>query len=225
MTLVNVAEVNQKNPIIKIEPYHKSFIVHWLVGIRCNYSCSYCPDMWHSYTARDKSLAELQAAWCRIVEVNKSEFQKYEIVFSGGEITLNKDFLPFLKWLHSDYANVLTNLGFITNGTASLKQYSELLKYCKWITFSIHSEFIDEAKFFKKILSINELSKNTNCKIKVNIMDEPWHKDRINEYKKFLDSLNIDNYIHPIYDFKEGKTPIPIKLRQVDLNDYKFIQR
>ena len=217
--------VSEENPIIKIEPYHKSFIVHWLIGNRCNYNCSYCPDMWHNYTSTDKTLTELQLAWKRILEVNQTKHEKYELSFLGGENTLNKDFLLFVKWLSYNYHDMLSNMGFITNGTASVTHYNELMKYCNWITFSTHSEFMDEDKFFTKVIEINKLSKQYNCAIKVNIMDEPWHKDRINSYKEFLDKIGIDNYIHPIYNFNEGKLPLAVKSKKINFYDSKFTQR
>lgn len=222
---MNYVTVSEENPIIKVEPYNKSFIIHWLIGNRCNFSCSYCPDMWHSRDSKDKSLTELQDAWKRIISVNTSKLQKYDLSFLGGENTLNKDFLPFLKWLNENYKDILTNVGMITNGTASLKYYKELVQYCNWITFSTHSEFMNEKKFFTTILELHPISKMHNCVIRVNIMDEPWHKSKILEYKEFLDSNNIDNYIHPIHDFGEGKTPLPVKNSKIDFYDSNFKER
>ena len=221
----NHVTVSQDNPIIKVEPYFKSFIVHWLIGTRCNYNCSYCPDMWHSYNSEDKSLTELQRSWQRILEINHTNLKKYELSFLGGENTLNKNFLPFLRWLHAEYKDIISNIGFITNGTANIKYYTEALRYCNWITFSTHSEFINEDKFFRVVTTINELSKQTNCSIKVNIMNEPWHQDRIIKYKNYLDTMNIDNYMHPIYDFKEGKLPLPIKAQKIDFFDDNFTKK
>lgn len=221
---VDFVTVSAQNPIVRVEPYHKSFIVHWLIGNRCNYSCSYCPDMWHSYNSKDKSLQELQASWERILEINRSKYKKYEIAFLGGENTLNKDFLPFLRWLNHKYSDVITNIGFITNGTASVKYYSEIVEYCNWITFSTHSEFMDEEKFFTKLLKVNKIAIRARCNLKVNIMNEPWHSDRIKEYKEFLDKVKIDNYIHPIHDFMEGHTPLPVKAKTINFYDSKFIQ-
>lgn len=211
--------IDSSNPIVKVEPYNNSFIVHWLVGRRCNFNCSYCPEMWHDLKAKDKSLSELKQGWLRIMEINKTPKQKYDISFLGGENTLNKDFLPFLIWLRENYNNIIENIGIITNGTASVDHYKEYIKYCDWITFSTHSEFMNEKKFFSTVVEIHQLAKLTNCHIKVNIMDEAWHKERNSEYKKFLDECKIDNYIHPIYDFKENKTSLRPKSKQINLYD------
>ena len=218
-----VVTISHDNPIIKVEPYFQSFVIHWLIGTRCNYNCSYCPDMWHNYTAQDKSLDELQKGWLKVIEKNNSRIQKYELSFLGGENTLNKDFLPFLQWIHNNFRNIISNIGFITNGTASIKYYKEALNYCDWITFSIHSEFMNEYKFFKTVTKINELSKNTKCKIKVNIMNESWHHDRIKIYKNYLDKLNIDNYVHPIHDFHENKKTKNVPVQKIDFFHDKFI--
>jgi hypothetical protein len=181
--------------------------------------------MWHSYKAKDKSLEELQQAWLRIIEVNRTNLKKYELSFLGGENTLNKNFLPFLKWLHQNFKDSITNIGFVTNGTAAIKYYKEAINYCNWITFSIHSEFINEDKFFKTVTEVNELSKKTNCSIKVNIMNEPWNQDRIPIYKNYLDAMNIANYVHPIHDFKEGKSAKPIRNQKIDFFHDKLIQK
>jgi len=220
----DVVTVSHDNPIVRVEPYYKSFIIHWLIGNRCNYSCSYCPDMWHDYHGINKSLEELQSAWMKILAVNTSKIKEYEIGFLGGENILNKNFLPFLKWLNTEYKDIIKNVGFITNGTASVKYYSEIMQYCNWITFSTHSEFMDEENFFSKLLKVHALAQEHKCMIKVNIMNEPWHTDRIKDYKEFLDSKKIDNYIHPIIDY-EGKHPLPIKPKTINFYDDKFIQR
>lgn len=222
MTFVTVDE---NNPIVKVEPYKKSFIIHWLIGNRCNFNCSYCPDMWHSLHSKDKSLEEMQEAWNKIFSINKGKFDIFDLSFLGGENTLNKNFLPFIKWLHDNYKDYISNLGMITNGTASIDYYKEIMQYLNWITFSTHSEFMNEYKFFNTVLEVYKISKSVNCHVKVNIMNEPWHKNRILEYKEFLNSNDIDNYIHPIYDFGEGKPQLPIKSANIDFYGNTFKKR
>jgi organic radical activating enzyme len=225
---MNTVVVSADNPIVKIQPYLDSiFTVHWLIGNRCNFSCSYCPDKWHSKISVDKTFDDLCSAWKRIVELNSDRpFLTYDISFMGGEPTLNKDFLPFVKWLHFNYNSVLVNLGVISNGTANIKYYKELVKYCNWITFSTHSEFMNEVKFFNTVAEIDLCGKLTGCKICVNIMDEPWHTDRNLEYQKFLTDRNINNYIHPINDFPDKKPPYPIKqTNKINFYDYRNNKR
>jgi hypothetical protein len=44
---------------------------------------------------------------------------QYKIAFTGGEVTANKDFLPFLEWLRDNYNKYLSQLLITTNGSAT----------------------------------------------------------------------------------------------------------
>lgn len=212
MILTNEVVVTDTNPIIRIHEYDPGITVHWFIGARCNFDCSYCPDTWHDKTSSDWSLDKLQAAWKKILASNPNKDAKYHLCILGGEPTLNKDFLPFLKWLTLNFQPMLSNVGVITNGTASLKYYEEMVNYCTWITFSTHSEFMNEKKFFNTVININQLAKSKNCLINVNIMDEPWHRDRNKEYQKFLNHHGVTNYVHSIVDYQENKPQFPVKV-------------
>jgi organic radical activating enzyme len=137
---------------------------------------------------------------------------KYNLSFLGGEPTLNKNFLPFLKWLHECFAQHLGNVGVITNGTASLEYYKEMINYCDWITFSTHSEFMKEKKFFNLVVNLHQIAQSHKCLVSVNIMDESWHQSRNKQYKTFLEKHGIVSYTHPIKDFGQGKKQFPIKV-------------
>ena len=70
--IVEQVEVTAQNPIIKIKPYAQHFHVHWFVGARCNFDCSYCPPLWHDKTSKHNSFDELCRAWVRVTELTKS---------------------------------------------------------------------------------------------------------------------------------------------------------
>lgn len=212
-------QVSQHNQIIEVRPYKESFAVHWLMTRRCNFDCSYCPDIYHDRSATDHSLHQLQQAWFKILESTKHiSSVKFSVSLLGGEPTLNPDFIPFVKWLKQKYQDQITELGVITNGSASENVYRELVQICNWITFSTHSEFMSESKFFRNVLLAHKAA-NTNCMISVNIMDEPWHAARNTDYKNFLDKHNIKYYVHPILDFGDKRNPYPVRLAQ-SLNFY-----
>jgi organic radical activating enzyme len=210
--LVTEVIVTDTNPIVQIHEYDLSITVNWFIGSRCNFDCSYCPDKWHDKTSSHWPIDKLQAAWKKILISNPKKDVKYHVFILGGEPTLNKDFLPFLKWLTSNFGHILADVGVITNGTASLKYYEEMINYCTWVTFSTHSEFMNEKKFFNTVIKIDQLAKLKNCMINVNIMDEPWHRDRNKEYQTFLTQQGIVSYIHPIYDYQENKPQFPVKV-------------
>jgi MoaA/NifB/PqqE/SkfB family radical SAM enzyme len=152
----------------------------------------YCPEKWHSLTSKTKSLDELKKCWLEIYDKTKHRNLKYKISLTGGEITINQDLLPFIQWLASSYGEKLAVIGMVTNGTANQKLYTDLFEYLDWISFSTHSEFFNENKFFNNVLSAKIATKGTNKTVHVNIMNEPWHQDRIEIYKKFLNQRDIN---------------------------------
>lgn len=201
--------VTDSNPIVKLKNFTDAFVVHWFIGKRCNFDCSYCPSMWHDKTSADLSYDTLTKAWNRIVTV--AQHKKYNVSILGGEPTLNKDFLPFMRWLHSEHKDKIVELGVITNGTAKAEYYKELVEYCTWITFTIHSEFTNEKKFFDTVLETKQHADQIGCMIHVNIMNEHRNLLRNKKLKEFLTTKNISNYLHPIHDFGEEKVEYPMK--------------
>jgi MoaA/NifB/PqqE/SkfB family radical SAM enzyme len=195
----NQVTVTPQTPIIKIKPYAQHFHVHWFVGSRCNFDCSYCPPLWHDKTSTHNSFDDLCRAWSRVIELTRNfDNIKYSLSFLGGELTINKDFLPFIQWLHKNYSGRISDSGMITNGTATQDYYAEIVKYFTWITFSTHSEFMNEAKFFENVLAAFNAGKKETCSVSVNIMDEPWHKLHTKRYKEFCDTHGIHNYLHAV---------------------------
>jgi len=185
-------------PIVKINPVDPAFVISWHIHDRCNFDCMYCPDKWHNLDSNTKSLGELQKCWLEIYNKTKHRNLKYKIGLTGGEVTLNHDLLDFLKWLEQNYKDYIQSIGIVTNGTASQKLYADLVKYLNWISFSTHSEFFNEEKFFQNVVSVKQIIENTNKTVHVNIMDEPWHLQRIEIYKRFLTKLNINFSISEI---------------------------
>lgn len=203
-------DVTPSNPIVSVSPYAPAFVVQWLMSRRCNFDCSYCPDIYHDRTAQDPDLATMQQAWSRIMQSSEHLGpMPVSACFLGGELTMNSDFLPFMRWLRATYHQRLGDVGFITNGTASERMYRELANLCTWITFSTHSEFMSERKFFRNVLRTRDA--NVKCLITVNIMDEPWHRDRNREYQEFLDRHGVRHYQHPILDFGDQRDPGPVR--------------
>lgn len=213
--------ITPTNKIISIKPYRKNFQIHWLIGTRCNYSCSYCPPEWNSRTDKHLTYDQLTSAWQQIIlSTQHLDEVTYDLCIMGGEPTLNKNLLPFLNWLTETYNGKFDNIGIITNGTASKSYYKQLIQYCKWVTFSTHSEFMNEKKFFDTLIYTNNESKQTDCKIHVNLMEEEWHLERNFEYEKLLKHLGISYQKHKIIK-ATNNSPLPVKMNNwINLNDY-----
>lgn len=184
--------------IIRIEPVEKNFIVNWRLDIRCNFDCSYCSSDWHSLTAEMRTLEQFQTHWCKIYSKLTNLDKKIHLTFNGGELTFNRDFLPFVKWIRKNYNDSIAVIGMNTNGSANTDYYLELIKHVNYIGFSTHSEFFNERKFFENVIACHRVVKNTDKTVHVNIMDEPWHRDRIQTYCDFLSVNKINHSVNRI---------------------------
>ena len=187
--------------IISIEPTNPTFTVNWNIGLRCNFDCMYCPEMYHNTTDKDLTLAEFQTHWQKIVEKTQHTKLKYKLTFTGGEVTINKNFLPFLIWLDKNYKEQISECGFTTNGSASKRYYLDAIdmSIISFISFSTHSEFFNEKKFFDTVIEVNKKSHRLRKSIHVNIMDEFWNKGKSKIYSDFLTKQKINNSINVIY--------------------------
>ena len=203
--------------IVAVRPVPEYFSLTWMLGSRCNYDCMYCPAELHDSTSRPHDLDTMQQVWRNVYDKTQHKSLPYKISFTGGEVTANKNFLPLIKWLRNNYADIAMIL-LTTNGSASKRYYEDLSQYVESISFSTHSEFMDEEKFFKTVKSINELMIRPKKSVHVNIMDEHWNQDRIAVYKTWLDkhgisySVNAINYDHAVRTtiLKQGKQNLEI---------------
>jgi MoaA/NifB/PqqE/SkfB family radical SAM enzyme len=190
--------------IVKVEPAENYFSITWMLGKRCNYSCMYCPDMWHDNHSPHHSLETLQISWDKLHKQTKMAKLPYKISFTGGEVTANKNFLPFVKWLKENYycKKILVS----TNGSAGENYYLKLANEVSDISFSIHSEFVDENQFFNKAIKLNQVMTRPQKSFHVNIMNEWWNQERIKIYEKLLKEHDISYSINEINYSRSNRT-------------------
>lgn len=195
--------------IIKITPTEDVFSISWIMHIRCNYDCMYCPPSRHNNTDKLPELQELKSYWQQIFTKTKNLNKKYKLSISGGEPTINKNVLPFLEWLRQEFSNHIHHINFITNGSASKNYYLKLCKLVDSISFSSHTEFIDKSKFLEIISACSEYMINSNKTCHVNIMDEFWAKDIVKELSNYCQLHQINFSISPIdYSFRTREFPL-----------------
>jgi molybdenum cofactor biosynthesis enzyme MoaA len=168
----------------------------------------YCSPRWHDNTSKHKDLDTLKRNWIEIFQRTHQQNLKYKISFTGGEVTGNKHFLPFVKWLRTEYGAHLSQLLLTTNGSATLKYYTKLFEVIDNISFSTHSEHMNEQAFFDTVIALkNTISKDKF--IHVNVMNEFWNQDRIAYYQKLLDDNHINYYLNQLnYSFQTRTIPI-----------------
>jgi MoaA/NifB/PqqE/SkfB family radical SAM enzyme len=187
--------------IISVDPApEKIFSIGWVLGSRCNYDCMYCPEELHDTTSKHHDLDKLKVTWNQIYSKSKHLGLPYKISFTGGEVTTNRNFFPFVEWIRNQDLTVY--IFVISNGSAGLKYYKKLCQLVDGLTFSTHSEFMDERLFFQKCLIIDKLMIRPEKSFHVNIMDEYWNQDRI---KKYIDLCQKHNISHSINEINYNK--------------------
>jgi molybdenum cofactor biosynthesis enzyme MoaA len=193
------------DPIVQVTPVPEYFSLTWMLGSRCNYDCMYCPTELHDSTSRPHDLETMQQAWRNIH--NKTQHKKlpYKISFTGGEVTANKNFLPLVEWLRTTYPDISMIL-LTTNGSASQRYYEKLAAVVNSISFSTHSEYMDEQRFFDTVLAVDQLMIRPVKSVHVNIMDEHWNQDRIQLYQQWLTKHNISHSVNRIDYTKATRT-------------------
>ena len=194
--------------IIQIVPTENFFSITWNIGKRCNFDCMYCPTYLHDDISANKSFEELQTNWIKIFEATKQKNLKYKISFSGGEVTINKNFLPFLEWFTSNYQPYIGKILVTSNGSASYRYYSNLLKHIDNLSLSVHSEHVNEQKFFETVIKLQADYKNKKF-IHVNLMNEFWNQERIKYYENICKKYHISYSVNEIdYSLKTREQPI-----------------
>jgi hypothetical protein len=168
----------------------------------------YCPSYLHDSHSLHYTLEKLQKQWLDVYEKTQKTKLRYKICFTGGEVTTNKDFLPFIKWLKSDFLSIMHQILVTTNGSASLKYYCKLYEFVDNISFSFHSEHADEKDFFGKMVEL-KTSVGSDRLMHVNIMDEFWNSERIPNYLKILQEHDISYSVNEInYAMKTRSEPV-----------------
>jgi MoaA/NifB/PqqE/SkfB family radical SAM enzyme len=194
--------------IIKIEPLPKYYSITWMLGAFCNYDCMYCPTEYHDTTSRPHSLEDMKTTWQNIHEKTKDQNLPYKISFTGGEVTANKNFLTLVEWLRDNYPDI-SMIVVTTNGSASKNYYLKLAKVVEAISFSTHSEFMDEDRFFETVIAVNRIMIRPKKSLHVNIMDEYWNQEGIARYKQVLDAHKVSYSVNEIdYGYQTRTYPI-----------------
>lgn len=207
---------NTVSNIVKVVPTEQYFSLTWKITNRCNYDCMYCPTMWHDQNSESQTLENLQAAWKSLIAKTSVLGLRYKIAFSGGEVTTNKNFLPFVTWLRSNHADRIHSILLTTNGSASTSYYTKLFKAVDNVSFSLHSEHVNEQKFFDTVLSLKQTI-GPDKFLHVNIMDEFWNQERISLYTKLLKDNQVSHSVNKINYELQTRT-IPIFKGTLDLN-------
>jgi hypothetical protein len=161
--------------------------VYWEIGRRCNYDCSYCWPNIHNKTDRHKTLAELVAATEKVI-LKFAKGSRVNFIISGGEPTLNPDFLEWVRYISKSGHY----LSMHSNGTRLPDYYSELIRYGD-LNLSAHFESFVLEKFVKVVTAVvSKKVENGNVGVghlEVKIMMGPGVRPRAIELRDRLLSI------------------------------------
>ena len=191
--------------IYRIEPTDQVFSVTWNIGTRCNYDCMYCPTSLHDDHSKHAPLDQLKQRWQSIFSKTVHKNLPYKISFTGGEVTVNKSFLPLLQWMRKDYQANIAKILVTTNGSANLNYYTKLYALVDNLSLSFHSEHADEQKFFDLAIKLHQ-NLLPGKHLHVNIMNETWNQHRIPAYQEILEQYGISNAINSINYSKQTRS-------------------
>jgi len=169
------------------------FYVHWNLGKRCNFDCSYCADSLHDFISPHRSLENL----ITIADNMKKNIlhDKIRIWFTGGEPTVNPNFLKFCKYLYADGRFLL---GLNTNGSRTTRYYLNLLECVDTIQFSSHFEFLKDDKFKETLTTLVKETYGSGKAVNINLMMEPEYWDRAVSLIKHCKQFSIEYHIKRI---------------------------
>ena len=165
----------------------------------------------------------MQQVWKNIYTKTCDKNLPYKISFTGGEVTANKNFLSLVKWLRENYSEIQMIL-MTTNGSASKNYYLKLTNYVESISFSTHSEFMNEQEFFNKVEAVNQVMIRPVKSVHVNVMDEYWNQARIKLYQTWLTDRNISHSVNRINYESKTRDIVFTKGKQNLLSHRRFIE-
>ena len=149
-------------------------VIDWGVSDVCNYKCSYCPPNTNRGNYPFYPIDKILAFSDKIIEHYKVKMGKeVYFIYTGGEVTLFKDFIPLVKILKKKGNRV----GISSNGSRNLEFWKEAQEYLEHVSLSYHSEFTKLDHFIEVINTIKDKPYTH-----VNIMVKP------DEFRKCMDA-------------------------------------
>lgn len=175
------------------------FQVTWDTGRRCNYDCSYCPAHRHDNFSSHATLESLKNNVDFVYEyidlyMSHRHFKTANIGFTGGEPTVNPNFIPFAQYLQKQYKEKYAKkwaCGFAltTNGAMSEKMGQAVMENFGHATVSYHAESDNKLKrqVRDRIMQFHTQGPAHNFTVSVNVM---FHAAYFDECKELCDFLH-----------------------------------
>lgn len=174
------------------EDYNNWFVVNWCLGNTCNFSCSYCPDNLHDGSNRWPGLETIKEFIVKVKTQHPGK--KFYFDFTGGEVTLYKDFIELCKFCKEQGVRI----GMISNGSRTLRWWEENAHLFDHVCLSYHPEEANPDHY----LAVAKILEN-KFRLHLNIMMSPEKFDQCYEVAQRATALeNTSIALQPlIVDF------------------------
>ena len=211
----------------------KIFQVTWDTGRRCNYDCTYCPAHRHDNFSAHATLEELKRNVDFLYEYTDlyMQFRNLKIAnfgFTGGEPTVNPNFIPFAQYLKQQYQEKYADrweAGFAltTNGAMSEKMGQAVMENFGHATVSYHSESDDKLKQQVKdrILQFAYQGPLHEFTVSVNVMFHAEYFDECVQLCDFLQAHEVDFVPRVIGEEPDSKPTFAHKYSKDQLQWFK----
>ena len=179
------------------------FQVTWDLGRRCNYDCSYCPSHRHDNFSPHATLEELIKNSDFVLEyinlyMTYRDYKRASISFTGGEPTVNPNFIPFIKYLKETYTQKYKDkydcsFALTSNGAMSKKMADQVMQNLNHITISYHAEADNKLKQQVKdrMVQFHTEGPANKCTMSINVMFHAGYFEECVDLCSFLDDNGI----------------------------------
>jgi sulfatase maturation enzyme AslB (radical SAM superfamily) len=128
-------------------------------------------------------------------------YKEASISFTGGEPTVNPNFIPFIKYLNETYEatykdEYVCTFALTSNGAMSEKMADAIVEHFSHITISYHTEADDTLKN-QALARIEQIYKNgpeKYCTVSINVMFHAQYFDECIRVCEELDNKGV-NYV------------------------------
>lgn len=144
----------------------KFFLVSWTMSNKCNYNCSYCPDMLHNGTTGHPNWESVEHFVTSLNLPDKNVCYRV----SGGEPTTWKHFKSMAK-LIKEQGHIFT---FLTNGSRKVDYFEDISQWSDGILLTFHPEYSTPQHFAK-------IANAAKCPVAVQLMLVPDQFDELCE--------------------------------------------
>ncbi|MEZ8054260.1 MULTISPECIES: radical SAM protein [Vibrio] len=198
----------------------KFFVINWALTNNCNYKCSYCHSDLHSGSIKAPSYEFVVQFIDEIFKYSRKLGLKPYFEFGGGEVTILRYFSDLIKYIHKNTGLV----SIVSNGSKSLKWWSENGKFLNGVSLSYHLTDIKSESHFIDISKVLEASQAT--RFHVNIMMIPERFDDCLEFANRLkQEVRCSIALQPLFEgFGHGgitnKYPYTTKQEQI-MKDFR----